>query len=286
MSGVEALSSVGRELFFRKLLDSRIPIYVQPSGSSFDEKSALKVESVNVSLADGKLVFRKNSGLDSSARKKGSVRIFFFIDSAGYFCELNLSAGITGISSPLPSEINRIEAEEVENHPSVSGKLSYPAGKSNVSIGIYVPLRYDSSKTLGRDEMKLEKLRVSAMWSRIDEKSRESYPFMMNLCVFLSDLSASSGVSDGTRHPLELLHLGPENVALGDRDSACPLALGQSCTLSFDFSISPVIRRSVNLGCSVVETVGNDNGRCMILSVDECREEDARFLSDGLSRFL
>ena len=259
MGKVESLSSVGRELFFKNLLGSGSILYFQCGDAAlknFDKKSSTAVQSRQIVMERGKLFFRGSVDIDSAAKKSSPARLFFYANSVGYFCDIELSFGVTGAWCPVPDEIKKIQTVERAKSVILSGKLSYMASDVAVEINVSVPESYDA----------LSSTNISKY-----------------LC---DDFSSEMPGTVGLRKPLELLFVDAAHVVLGDRNSSYPFGIGQRYSIVLDFVLSPVIRRSVRAGCVVTKIESAGERRCFVCAMDRVKEEDSRFLSEGLSRFI
>ncbi len=259
MDKVESLSSVGRELFFKNLLASGSTLYFQSGDAAkknFDKKSSTQVQSGQIFLERGKLFFRGCVEIESAAKKSSLARLFFYANSVGYFCDIALSFGVSGAWCPVPDVIKKIKSVERAKSVILSGKLSYMASGVAVEINVSVPESYDP----------------------ISSTNISKY-----LC---DDFSSELPGTVGLRKPLELLYVDSRHVVLGDRNSSYPFGTGQRYSIVLDFVLSPVIRRSVRAECVVEKIESAGERRCFVCSMDRVREEDSRFLSEGLSRFI
>ncbi|MBQ5383120.1 MAG: hypothetical protein IIU46_01555 [Treponema sp.] len=260
MSEIEELSSVGREIFFKTLVDSGVPVYLKdlPSGGersgSFEKKSAFQLLSSEMEIKSGKIFFRRFPPLEKSARAKRFV-MFFYLNGKGCFCAVDLKAVQNFAECAVPEKISRIESSAEKKLVSVSGSVSYKAGNSQVVMKIFVPESYDVLE-----------------------------PAERNMKKYLETDFEPSG--EGLRPPLDILHISGTKLVFGDRTSSYPFSKGGICSVSLDFELSPVIRRSVNVTCSVAGCVEREGKRCCVLSLKDCRLEDKRFLSEGIAKFI
>ncbi len=286
MNQVDGLSSVGRELFLKSLISSNVPIYlsIKKEGQAFlDKKSSVELKSGDLLFEKSRIQFPKTKQILGLLQKGNQWRIFFYLNKAGYFFDSSIRLNLGYIETSVPSVIRKMESGS-SSHSIFSGELAFAVDGKNVSIPLRINEGYD---VVHVREFDMEKSSTAMGRPGLGER-KSLYEFLGNICVYLSDsFENDSAATAGLMLPLDLIFVDRDYLVYGERTASGMFLDGQVYSVVLCFAVSPIIKRSIRCRCTVERIfAGKGDRNCYVCRITECREEDRRFLSEEIARFI
>ena len=316
------LSRIERELVLQYLRDDNVPVTVtleqKPqqqdanlSGgtTSLDDDSRVPASAIfpvaipaqQMTVLEQGIILLKNSMRETMRTIQPflgkTVRVQFYFNRMGLYFITTMKECSQGLALVVPSAIYRIPDTTVSHDYEFSASLSYDAdGGSPVSLSCISVPEYPLFTLPAWGDIELSKQKdAKAILELIVENVRagKEEPIgnglhLFPVCRFLTNPPAQEAESvQGRMRPYTVLYVDEGKLVLGSTNPNEVLQKGQTYSLALSFAVKAhsafrrVIRTSAR-AISEFRFAEEDNAACFVLSFEDIKEEDIRFLYERL----
>ena len=291
MESSEKVSKVARDILIEKLPSAGVPLTISLEHGESDLKFPIALPSDKIRFDRGFFIVDGDfPGLEGFLGK--NVCAQFYLNGLGYSFSAVLKKTSRFYAFVLPDDISYLKDESPSDRGLVQASLSYRAKNTNVVINVRCAENYSIfSSPKWSDVPEVYREKAQKLLASFVEDSRSGMGgkignglHLITVARYLcDDFFEDSGAARGKILPLDLIFIDDKRLVLGDKNNSYNLALEDDYDMCAEFSIPPCIRRKIRFTCTVEDRYpGAKNSSCYTCRISSLKEEDARFLNEGI----
>lgn len=308
----KVLSGIERQLVLQYLIDGNVPVTLtvcenpEETNAENDDKIhplssavfpvAIKAEQISV-LKEG-IILLKNSPKNIESFLGKQIKVEFYFNSVGLYFISEMKSVSSGPALVIPSEINRIEDNYVEQKYDFSAKLYTSGDQSDTSLSCVPAQGFQLFMRPAWSSIKLEKQQEAKDYlEKFVEDAKKSGRAgnglqLVNICRYMvEEHSETVEAVQGRVKPFDILFMNHERFVFGfSKNDAVHIESGNEYRLKISFVLrdSLVITRDINVMIRADSVYADSkNGKfCADCTYLDLKEEDIRFLYEKATSLL
>ncbi len=285
----EGLNTIERSIVLDYMKETATPVTV-----TVHEKDSLQVFPVVVNASDvyvaGEETLRLSNTVKNLSPFVGKhVRVSFYYNHVGLYFINTLVENQYGYFIDVPKKLMRVGKRKTTAKPALSAVISYAArGNKNISISAYPKKEYTlfAVPQWNSVEAALQSTAqdfFERFAYRMEIQENDDISFLISVSRYLCQRLLTVAV-EGTAEPLDIIYVDTSKIVFGCMNQLDSLKVGNEYKLRLVFPIgaSPILKRTVQVCITVVDTYANAEGdiQCFLCHFKNMQVEDRRFLQE------
>ena len=307
----KVLSGIERQLVLQYLIDGNVPVTITPFES--EEKNdgevseiqplssavfpvAIKAEQISVLKEGIILLMNSPKNIDAFTGKK--VKVEFYFNSVGLYFISEMKSVSSGPALVIPSDINRIEDNFVEQRYDFSAKLFTSQEETQTPLTCIPAKGFKLFSRPAWSSIQLEKQEEAKNYlEKFVEDAKKSQKAgngiqLVNICRYMvEEQKESVEAVQGRVKPFDILFLNHERFVFGfTKNEVFSIENGNEYRIKISFALrdSPVFTRDINVQIRADSVYSDKTGKkiCADCTYIDLKEEDTRFLYEKATSLL